>query len=300
MSRLRDIFLFAGLITTGYITRFTLENLLRERDLYLKVVKYLVDVIYNVLIPISLLAIFLKRGLLYLDLLIAIYFTSLMALTYISLKVLKPRSDPSLFFVSTFPNSVFLGFPVVLILLGDINIAAVFGVLTVALNIIIPDLIAYRRISLRSIAASTPLLGFILGVMGHYLLGLSALSVYRYIEWTPGLLSYIATFTMGLRIPTMFRQTRGVVNYIVLTGLYRFTLAPLLALFVAHVTGIVDVDRLELIVVSMMPPAVMNAIIAEKYRWNSELVALTIAILTVFYLMIIFPLKYYVILHYIS
>ncbi|MEM4976932.1 MAG: hypothetical protein QXT64_06395, partial [Desulfurococcaceae archaeon] len=49
------------------------------------------------------------------------------------------------------------------------------------------------------------------------------------------------------------------------------------------------VDKAEFVVISLMPPAVLNALIAEKYGWNSQLVALTIALLTVFFLVLIFP-----------
>jgi predicted permease len=39
----------------------------------------------------------------------------------------------------------------------------------------------------------------------------------------------------------------------------------------------------------MTPPAVMNIVIAEKYKWESQSAALIIAVLTVFYILAISP-----------
>lgn len=57
------------------------------------------------------------------------------------------------------------------------------------------------RVLARSIFTSIALLGFSAGITGHYLVSEAARSsLYTILAWSPRLLSYIATFTMGLRI----------------------------------------------------------------------------------------------------
>lgn len=293
MLKLKEIALFAGLIIAGYITRFLLEEVVKSDVTYKTLVKYLVNIVYYILIPVGLAVIFLNRGLLYLDIYTVLYFSLFMITAYICFKLLKQRADLSLFFVSTFPNSVFLGFPVIYVLFGTINVAAIFGVLTVALNVLIPDIVVSKKAPLRSLLTSTAILGFVIGVLGHYSLGIIAKELYSKLNWVPSLLSYTATYTMGLRIPVKFKKIHGIVYYLAITGIFRFVLAPILVIVISMLAGIVGLNRAELVIISMMPPAVMNALIAEKYKWNSELVALIIALLTIIYLVFIFPITYY-------
>ncbi|MEM0236319.1 AEC family transporter, partial [Thermofilum sp.] len=152
-----------------------------------------------------------------------------------------------------------------------------------------PDLIVSKRAPLRAIASSTGFLGFIAGLLCFYTLGDLARSIHELIQWSSPLLSYTATFTMGLRIPTRINYTSEVREMLLLTSIYRYLLAPLLALAFVVVLDMSLVDKAEFVVISLMPPAVMNALVAEKYGWNSQLIALTIALLTVLFLVLIFP-----------
>lgn len=293
---MNGIYLFAVLIIAGYTVRIALEKGLGMRSLYDKLVSILVKIVYYILIPLAFTSIFLDRGLTRLDLYVFIYFIVFIVILYVTTKNTKSIKDKmALFLLSSFPNSVFLGFPVVLALIGRIYIAAIFGVITIVLNVVVPDFISARRISLKPVLASTGFLGFLLGVLGHYTIGPYARIIHSYIYWSSSLLSYTATFTMGMRIPLSISISTELKNAMIHTCTYRFIVAPLLACIFSHIFGIVGWDRAELIIVSSMPPAVMNALVAEKYKWNSQLVALVITFITIVFLLLIFPVYIFIV-----
>ena len=95
---------------------------------------------------------------------------------------------------------------------------------------------------------------------------------------------------MGLRISVKLISHSGSRGALVLTSLFRFVLAPLLATLNSILAGFILKDTLRFIVVSVTLSAVMNAIIAEKYVWSSELVA----ILIMLFLLVVFPVLYIV------
>ncbi|MEM1879018.1 MAG: hypothetical protein QXJ18_04560 [Desulfurococcaceae archaeon] len=280
---------FALVLLAGYATRVLLEAVLKSSLYYRMLVDILVKLVYYVLIPLAFVSIFITRGVMLTDVYVFLYYVLFVIVTYFSVKRIKRENYMSLFLTSAFMNSVFLGFPVVEVLFGRVNIAALFGVTTVVLNVVVPDLIVSKRAPIRAIISSTGFLGFLAGVLGFYTLGDVALRIHELIKWSSPLLSYTATYTMGLRIPIKLSYTSEVREMLFISSIYRYLLAPLLALVFVLVLDMNLVDKAEFVVISLMPPAVLNALIAEKYGWNSQLVALTIALLTVFFLVLIFP-----------
>lgn len=291
---MNEVLVFAGLVIAGYLSRILLEAVFCVKRIYGVLVKYFVNTVYYILMPLSFTTIFLKRGLKLLDLYIVVYFTLYMMVTFTLLRRVLKKDYMPMFLISSFPNSVFLGFPVCYVLLGRVNVAAIFGVLTVALNVIVPDIIMSRKAPLKSLLSSTASMGFAIGVLGHYALGGLAEPFYNTMSWSVPLLSYVATYVMGLRIPVNVIKADIAKGAIMIASACRFALAPLLALATAMLTNMSLADRVELVVVSMMPPAVMNTIVAEKYRWSPETVALLVALFTVIFLVTIFPVLYLV------
>ena len=287
---MQEVYLFLLIMVAGFATRVFLEVLLKKSTIFEKLVVVLVRLVYYVLIPLSFFTVFLNRGVWVFDAYVLAYFLVFTTLAYVSISKTYKSADPSIIFLSVFPNSVFLGFPVVYALLGRVNIAAVFGVVTVVLNTLIPEVIGRDALSaLRSLLTSTAFIGFLTGCLGHYVLGESAGSINQLLAWSSPLLSYTATYTMGLRIPTRLGGITRLKRELLTTGLYRFIIAPILAYIFASLLGFSKLDKYELIVVSMTPPAFMNIVIAEKYKWESQSAALIIAVLTVFYILAISP-----------
>jgi predicted permease len=287
---LRELYLFVAFMAAGYASRAVLEGVLKRSDLYKATLRALVYVIFNALIPLAFFTIFLGRGVKSLDAYTILYFAAFMAIAHLSLKRLARSGDPALEYLSIFPNSVFLGFPLVYTLLGRIYVAAVFGTLTVALNVILPEA-TYRGgwAAIKQLARSTALLGSLAGIIAHYSLGGVASALYSALAWSPPLLSYTATFTMGFRIPLELSGVKCLYRELALVGAYRFVVAPLLAYAITLIAGFSELDRLELVVVSMTPPAVMNVVVAERFGWRAQEAALILAVLTVFFLLVVFP-----------
>ena len=291
---MNEIALFAGLILLGYTSRFIAEGVLRNTKLYSLLVKYLVDLVYRILLPVSLAVVFLNRGVLFIDAYITLYFSLFIVLVMLTLRIFHGSNHMHILLTSTFPNSVFLGFPLCYLLFGDIKIASIFGVLTLTANVLVPDLIASKKTSIRLVLNSPPLIGFIIGILGYYLVPrFIGIHVYSLLNWSPRLLSYLATYTMGLRIPIKYlfkfielKRDIGII------GFYRFIIAPFLAFVISLIAGLHGNEMAEFIVVSMTPPAVMNLVVAEKYNWKPEHVALLIALLTILFLVVVFPAIY--------
>lgn len=295
---MREVLVLLSLAAAGYLTRVSLETALKSTGVFTATVKFLVGFVYAVLLPLSLTSIFARRGLLQQDLSIALYFALIVVIAYvISKRVVGEGYAIPVFLTSAFPNSVFLGFPVCYSLFGRMGVAAVIGVFTVLLNTLLPDAIAYRELPIKYFFKSTALIGFLAGLACHYLLGDYANVVAEYTSWSTALLSYLAMYLMGMRIPSKFSKDPGVWHLLLATGVFRFAIAPSMALLMALITGVDYADSVEFAVVSAMPPAVINVVVAEKYGWEPETVALITTTLTLFFLAAVLPVLYALFTH---
>lgn len=287
---MEQIFLFLFVMGLGYASRIILEGLLKKTGLYKLMIGLLVKSIYYFIMPLAFFTVFLNRGVKDKDHFILLYFLLFILLVYFTLLKGRFNERINLFLVSTFPNSAFLGYPLCQAVLGRVEVAAVFGVITVVLNVLLPELtVRNKRVITRNILGSTALIGFLAGIITHYTLPDYIGILSSHLWWSSTLLSYTATYVMGLRIPVGLRGVSRVKTELLVTGLYRFITAPILALAIAFLGGFNKIDTFELVLVSMTPPAVMNAVVAEKHGWRPEDTALIIAVLTVFFIIVVFP-----------
>lgn len=291
-----EIAVFASLVIAGYATRAFIEVVLDRTEVCEKLATTLSRVIYYILIPIAFATTFSRRGLLNLDAPVLAYYAILIATArLIAERLYKGQEKIVAFFLSAFPNSVFLGFPICYALFGNIDVAAVFGTLTLALNVAIPDVIIKGRAPLKAVATSTAFLGFATGVVLHYAMNPMAKLVHQNLWWSTLLLSYLATYTMGLRIPLSMRGLKSHRELLITVGVTRFLIAPLITIPISTIAGFSKEELLQLLVVSSTPPAVMNVLIAEKYRLNSQIAAVVTAVLTITFLAIVFPIFTFVV-----
>jgi len=288
-----SVYLLFGVMGLGYISRITLEKLFKQDNLYRLIVNVLVKSLYYFIIPLAFFTVFLGRGVTDRDIYILSYVALLILLIYFTTLRGRLSERMHLFLVSVFPNSVFLGFPLCLAVLGRIYVAAFFGVLTVTLNVLLPELISRSRETIvKNLARSTALIGCLTGIAAHYVLSYYNYvdTLYSYLWWSSPLLSYTATYVMGLRIPIKLEGVSRVKKELLVAGLYRFIVAPILAFLTAILIGFDRLDTYEFLLVSATPPAVMNAIVAEKYGWRPEDTALITALLTIFFIAVMFPI----------
>ena len=110
---MQEVYLFLLIMGAGYVTRVFLEVLLKKFTIFEKLVVVLVRLVYYVLVPLSFFTVFLNRGVWVFDAYILAYFLVFTTLAYVAISKTYKSADPSIIFLSVFPNSVFLGFPVV-------------------------------------------------------------------------------------------------------------------------------------------------------------------------------------------
>ncbi|MCY0868150.1 MAG: transporter [Desulfurococcus sp.] len=291
---MNEITVLMLLIVAGLLVRVFFNSVLKRASLFERGLKLAVNTVYYLLIPLAFIKIYIDRGVAASDAWISLSILLLVFTVAFTLKLItagRPREYyRALFLVSAFPNSVFLGFPVSMALFGVVDVAATYGVVTLVLNVVVPDAMSMGRVSLRRVLLMPALLGFTLGLISHYTLpAWLSQRVSSLLWWAPRLLSYVATAVLGARLPLRLSVLHEEWGFIAVASLYRFLIAPLLSLIVVSATRVDWFYGVQLIVVSAMPPAVMNTLIAERYGWLPELVASTTFILTII-VVLCFPL----------
>ncbi|MEM1705364.1 MAG: AEC family transporter [Thermosphaera sp.] len=244
----------------------------------------LTNVVYYVLIPLAFIYTFSLRGVQTSDLLIIASFLVYLIIGSACFRLMargwEAGEKNGVFLTSLFPNTVFLGFPISLALFGDVRVASVLGLATIALNVLVPDMMALGRFSVVKLLKLPALIGFIIGVTFNVLSSPTPYISYL-LWWSPKALSYSATFVLGLRLPLQIQSLKGVGRPLFISAIYRFLLSPLVTGVFAFIVGLSTNDAIQLTIVSAMPPAVMNTIMASKYGWRPDIVAYVTFILTI-------------------
>ncbi|MEM1732362.1 MAG: AEC family transporter [Desulfurococcaceae archaeon] len=285
-----EIVILILLIGIGFVVQYILKAINKTQLLEL-VVKHLVNVTYYVLIPLSFVKTYGEKGVTMDDLGVLITFVIYLILLF-SMNTLIQRimaiNDKALsnaiLITGAFPNSIFLGFPVSMLFFNDIKIASTLGLVTLLLNIIIPDMMAIGKTSLIKIFTLPALIGFMIGIVIHYGFGdiVDVISTTMY--WVPLTTSYLATSVLGMRLSIKSTTFKKFFKSMLVVSVYRFILAPLIAMTISMSMGMNWTSTLQLVLIMSMPPAVMNTIIAQKYRWNPEMVATITFILTIVFI----------------
>ncbi len=272
-----EVLLLIVLIVVGLVVQVVFKRVLNLGEMFEKVVKKLVDIVYYVLIPLVFVKTYMERGLAVADVWVALSFLLFVVLAFVSLKRFfgKHRGGyvEALFLTSVFPNSVFLGFPVSMALFNTVKVASMMGLVVLVLNVTVSDFMALKRFSIRKILTLPAIVGFVVGVAGHHFVPEMVPLVSSILWWASPLLSYLAIFALGARLPLSLDVLKSSMSFILVAGIYRFVVAPLVSYATVLAVGMDWFDGLQLIVVSMMPPAVMNTLMAQRYKWKPELVA---------------------------
>lgn len=288
MIKINQIFVFNLIVALGFLTQLTFGKGLKLQSSYNRCISTAVNVVYYLLIPLAFVKTYAERELTASDLSIAVTPIFNVAVTYFTMRMLIEKRDErywnSVFVTSAFPNAVFLGFPLSLILFGTIRVASTYSLTMLVLTIALPDLMAVKKIDLRKAVVQPALIGFATGVALRHILGEAVNTVVEAIRWSPTALSYIATFMLGCKIPLTKPNLGETKTYLTTVSTYRFIVAPLTSLVLASALGVRLDEIKQLIVVSSMPPAVLSTLVNSKYSWCPELSAFTTTILTILHL----------------
>ncbi len=283
-----------GIIVLG----MSINSLAKRIPLYNSAVELLVGFVYWILIPLTFFKTFSERGLELSDFWILTSFLVFMIITFIALYRARRYEErgvrEAVFLSSVFPNAVFLGFPISMAFFNTLEVASVFGLFTVTLNVVIPDLMIAKRTAAVRLLRHPALIGFIAGILFHSTNPEYVTVVSERLGWVTPLLSYSSTLVLGLRLPLSLSPVRKYLRVIAVVALFRFAVHPLVSLLTTQLFNIPWVKGVQLALLSAMPPALINTIISERYDWKPELVSTTTVTLTVLSLIALTVLSYLV------
>ncbi len=263
-------FIFAGL---------ALQLVLGKHKWFHNGVNLLSKFVYYVLVPVVFFDIFMARGLAIADagvlLTVTIYVVVSVAGLMIGLRGLDDKRRKAVTITSTFQNAVFLGFPVVMIMFGDLTPAAMYSLVMFIYHLVTAGMLSTGKTNIaRSVAGIPIIYGFSLGTLLHYTVDPSIVEpLHQLLAPTHPMLSYTAVFVLGASIPLNLSVITSSVREVVLIGLWRFIIGPLIHYLVMLLIDLPPLYEGEIMVLSFMPPAVMNTVLARIYGWEPEMVA---------------------------
>lgn len=175
-----------------------------------------------------------------------------------------------------------------LIMFNDISAAAMYSLVIFILHITIAGLLAARRENILVSILEIPVIyGFIAGTIIHYTIYEQYQVLTPITAYTHSLLSYSAVYVLGYTLPLTLAHVKQYMKALYITGLWRFLASPLIHYTILLFLTIPNLYWKEIMILSIMPPAVMNTVIAKVYNWKPELVASITLILTLTSLIII-------------
>lgn len=245
-----------------------------------KTINVFVRLLYSLFFPIMFFNIFAERGLNLADasitILVLFYVALSLGILHTITRGLEPRVRNAVITTCIFPNVVFLGFPVLMALYGDITYASLYSLVMLVLNISVGGLLGVRRRGIIKAIIHLPILyGFIVGVIAHYTV--EYMVIESMLAYTKGPVSIISTYgaaiVMGYSIPTTTMAVRRQLGLIGLQALYRFMVSPTLHILLSMLFILPLEACKQVLVESMMPPALTNTILARVHGWDHEYTA---------------------------
>ncbi len=262
--------------------------------------------IFNYLLPVLMFETFASNPLpveaLGVAALVVIYVaTSLAALVGVTrLMALEARVRASVVMCSTFQNTAFLAFPVVLSLYGSLLPAAVYTVFSIILFYVVlaavvalanGDGLSPSRV-LGGVARIPAIYGVVLGVAAN-VSGLAYLvpSVVMEALGLAGMVGvYLSAMVVGLAFPASRRAFVPTLPILVVAG-WRMLASPAIhALLASSLVG-EGLWYREILVESIMPPATANTVVAYIYGFDTETTTRSTVMLTVTSLAAIYLLR---------
>ena len=269
MERIALLLLLLGI---GWTIRLTSNRV--NRDRIDKIINMFTNLLYSLFFPLMFFNIFAERGLSLADLSITIL---VLSYTIISLAVLymitrgySGKLRNAVIVTLIFPNTIFLGFPVVMTLCGDITYASLYSLVMLVLNITVGGLLGMQRHGIVWSIIKLPILyGFVSGVIAHYVIGDTIITFMSFAKTLTSIIStYGAALVMGYSIPV---STTILSQYYKLIGLqiiYRFVISPLIHHTLTIPLTLPYNAYRQVIIESMMPPALINTILARVHGWD--------------------------------
>ncbi len=286
MDSLIKIIAFFIIMIMGFITKY-ISIRLKIKSME-ALVHYFTKVLYYVLVPILFIDKFGARGLIASDakILGIVFFyvcISLILAFIVSVKIKYDEARRKAFLVTTtFQNAVFLGYPMIYIIVGDISAATMYSLVLFVLHISVAGILSGGKNSIvRSILTLPVIYGFLIGNIMHYFFYSMYLSINNLTSLSSLIVTYGAIYVMGFALPLSSSILSKFTNFLALVILWRFIIAPLIHYILLSIINLDYQYYREIMIESFMPPAVMNSLLARLYDWDPEIVSLTILVSTI-------------------
>jgi len=203
-------------------------------------------------------------------------------------------------FNSTFLNSMFLPFPLIYAFYGDLSVALLFSLPIIIVHNTIGILLAsywgHGRVGKKTMLQTLtfpPILAFFAGLLARSLLANFVFSTAFDALHSLGLLTiYLSLVLVGLSIPisrdSLFVFRNRVTGLITLN---RMLISPILTLILIAVLNPMEIAKNTILIMSLMPPAITNLVIASKFGLDVRATSQSIFLPTLVSLGIIFALR---------
>ncbi len=279
---LEIIVMLFGLMGLGMLLKYVSSKLFRWIE---DVVDCFTKILYYGLLPLLFFNIFYSRGLdiadLNISIIVSLYVFLSIGLLWSTSRKLDPGLRKSLITSSIFSNAIFLGFPILYFLYNDITYASLYSLVLLSYNIAIGGLLGAEKNIAKNIAKIPLIYGFVAGVLVHYYAPWLGESIVTYIaEPVSKLTTYGSIIIVGFSIPLTTHVLRRYWRLILLQGLFRYTMSPLIHYVLLLVFPIPIQGCYQLMVESMMPPGLINTVLARIHGWDHEYAASATLVLT--------------------
>ena len=279
---LEIIVMLFGLMGLGMLLKYVSNK-------WFKWIEDLVDgftkILYYGLLPLLFFNIFYSRGLdiadLKISIIVSLYVFLSIGLLWSTSRKLDPGLRKSLVTSSIFSNAIFLGFPILYFLYNDITYASLYSLVLLSYNIAIGGLLGAEKNIVKSIAKIPLIYGFTAGVLAHYYVPWIGDPLVAHIaEPVSKLTTYGSIIIVGFSIPLTTHVIRKYWKLILLQGFFRYTISPLIHYVLLLAFPIPVQGYYQLMVESMMPPGLINTVLARIHGWDHEYAASVTLVLT--------------------
>ncbi len=200
-----------------------------------------------------------------------------------------------------FMNCVYIGFPVVYLLLGDRGLApasifvVIIGIMHLTVGVVLAAGGSGRRISAREIADSVlsfpPAFALIVALAMVFLGAGLPTEVFTGLDYVGKPALFLMLLFVGYQLPLV--NPRRYLSTLVTVGSIRFIVSPFVILVGIRALGIGGFIGQSALILAVMPPAVFNLILAQKFELDLKLYGAVVFYLTFVSLLAVIPLVLY-------
>ncbi len=287
MEAIEAISLLFALMIAGSIfkVRFSSERWFARAS------KTLIDFIYWILVPLTFIETFSIRGITSDLVLPFLSSTILITAVWIIMRFFRPISDSSIekgvLLNSTVQNNLFVGFPVLYSLFKDAVMSLYFGFVAFIFAILLPDVMGKGKFSISIFLKNPVIIGMAIGLAIHLTIPTLSSDISSTLFWAPTILSYLSIFATGLALQMNLEPVKKNSKAFLINAIFKFILNPFVNIVLLNFFHLPPLYRNEVIILSLMPPASFNTVMAMKYNWEPEFVASSSFFLTMVSLVLV-------------